>query len=58
MGSQSTSLAFAATSVLPTHLPKSTGAGHHVAHFRVFHQRALQFPVALIGQIVAEQARE
>jgi len=32
--------------------------GHQVTHFRVFHQRALQFPIALVGQIVAEEARE
>ena len=43
--SQSAPLAFAATSVFPTDLSKPTGAGHHVAHFRV-------------GQIVAEEARE
>ena len=55
---QSTSLAFATTSVLPTDLAKSAGAGHHVAHFRVFRQRMLQFPVALVGQIVAEEAGE
>ena len=51
-------LAFAATAVVPTNLAKPAGAGHQITHFRVLQHRALQFAVALVGQVVAEEARE